>query len=82
MTRKLLPLAALLVAVPALAADFDRTSLANWHHWRGPNADGTAPNADPPIEWDATTQEHQVEGRAARQGQRHADRLGRPGVRR
>ncbi len=23
----------------------------NWHQWRGPNADGTSPNADPPIEW-------------------------------
>jgi outer membrane protein assembly factor BamB len=47
-TCKLLPLAALLIAVPALAAD----PPANWPHWRGPNADGSAPNADPPTEWD------------------------------
>lgn len=51
--RKLLPLAALLVAGPALAADKDR--LANWPHWRGPNADGSAPAADPPVEWDGAT---------------------------
>ncbi len=23
----------------------------NWHQWRGPNADGVAPKATPPIEW-------------------------------
>jgi outer membrane protein assembly factor BamB len=51
LTRKLLPLAALLAAVPALAAD----APANWHHWRGPNADGSAPTADPPTEWDGAT---------------------------
>jgi outer membrane protein assembly factor BamB len=27
----------------------------NWPHWRGPNANGTAPNAEPPIAWDADT---------------------------
>ncbi len=37
------------------AADFDTAKLANWHHWRGPNADGSAPKADPPVKWDATT---------------------------
>lgn len=52
MKRKLLPLVALLAAVPALAADFDTGKSANWHHWRGPNADGSAPSADPPVEWD------------------------------
>jgi cyclophilin family peptidyl-prolyl cis-trans isomerase/outer membrane protein assembly factor BamB len=25
----------------------------NWHHWRGPEACGWAPHADPPITWDA-----------------------------
>jgi outer membrane protein assembly factor BamB len=29
--------------------------LDNWHHWRGPDADGTAPNADPPVAWDEKT---------------------------
>lgn len=27
----------------------------NWHHWRGPNADGSAPKADPPTKWNAKT---------------------------
>ena len=27
----------------------------NWPHWRGPNATGVAPKADPPITWDAKT---------------------------
>lgn len=27
----------------------------NWHQWRGPNADGSAPKADPPTKWDAKT---------------------------
>jgi outer membrane protein assembly factor BamB len=30
-------------------------SLDNWHQWRGPLANGTAPHGDPPITWDATT---------------------------
>jgi len=38
-----------------LAADFDTEKLANWHHWRGPNADGSAPQADPPTKWDTKT---------------------------
>jgi outer membrane protein assembly factor BamB len=37
------------------AGHSDASRLDNWHHWRGPNANGTAPNADPPIEWDAKT---------------------------
>jgi hypothetical protein len=24
---------------------------ANWHRWRGPNADGTSSTANPPVEW-------------------------------
>src|SRR5262249_1843899 len=27
----------------------------NWPHWRGPEANGTAPRGDPPITWDAKT---------------------------
>lgn len=27
----------------------------NWHHWRGPDANGTAPRANPPVHWDAST---------------------------
>lgn len=33
------------------ADEFATRRLANWHHWRGPNANGTAPNADPPTSW-------------------------------
>jgi outer membrane protein assembly factor BamB len=29
--------------------------LDNWHQWRGPNADGTAAKADPPVQWDQKT---------------------------
>jgi outer membrane protein assembly factor BamB len=25
--------------------------LDNWHHWRGPEANGTAPKGNPPLEW-------------------------------
>lgn len=39
--------AALLAADPA--------ALDNWHHWRGPLANGTGPHADPPVTWDAKT---------------------------
>jgi outer membrane protein assembly factor BamB len=34
---------------------FEAARLKNWHHWRGPEANGTAPKADPPINWDKTT---------------------------
>lgn len=48
---------ALLVATSCTvaAADFETAKLANWHQWRGPRADGSAPTADPPVKWDATT---------------------------
>jgi outer membrane protein assembly factor BamB len=29
--------------------------LDNWHQWRGPEATGVAPQADPPIRWDENT---------------------------
>src|ERR1019366_5733288 len=41
----------LLLASHAAAGD----EPGNWPHWRGPNANGTAPKADPPITWDANT---------------------------
>jgi hypothetical protein len=37
-----------LLAPPARASDFATDKASNWHHWRGPNADGTAPTANPP----------------------------------
>jgi outer membrane protein assembly factor BamB len=44
-----------LVLTRASAADFDTEKYANWHHWRGPDANGIAPKADPPLTWDANT---------------------------
>ncbi len=39
----------------ALAADPIPGWADNWPAWRGPNANGTAPKADPPISWDDNT---------------------------
>ena len=36
----------------AEAGDFAEARLDNWHQWRGPHANGVAPNADPPVRWD------------------------------
>ncbi|MGH7200119.1 MAG: PQQ-binding-like beta-propeller repeat protein, partial [Planctomycetaceae bacterium] len=49
--------AVVLAAVTALfvsavrAGEFSAERLENWPQWRGPHANGAAPNADPPIEW-------------------------------
>jgi outer membrane protein assembly factor BamB len=37
------------------ADDFAGERLNNWHHWRGPLANGTAPKANPPVTWDSKT---------------------------
>ena len=48
-------LAALLFAAGTLVAgDFAAERTANWHQWRGPEANGLAPAGDPPVEWSAT----------------------------
>jgi outer membrane protein assembly factor BamB len=39
----------------ACAAQPTSEQLKNWHHWRGPLANGTSPQADPPSKWDAKT---------------------------
>lgn len=39
----------------AQAAGPGPARLDNWHHWRGPEANGNAPRADPPLRWDAKT---------------------------
>lgn len=44
----------LLALLLSQIGDFSKEKLSNWHQWRGPNADGLAPNADPPVEWSAT----------------------------
>lgn len=46
--------ALLIIEMTALAADFTEQRGQNWHQWRGPQADGFAPNADPPTEWSQT----------------------------
>lgn len=45
-----------LVTVSAAgAAEFPPGAENNWHHWRGPHANGSAPKADPPTQWDTKT---------------------------
>ena len=39
----------------ALAGDFETDRLDNWHQWRGPEANGFAPRAEPPLKWDEKT---------------------------
>jgi outer membrane protein assembly factor BamB len=41
----------LFLTAPVVGQDLGEERLDHWHHWRGPNADGTAPRGDPPIEW-------------------------------
>lgn len=48
-----LALAFALFATSASAADKEKEQ--NWHQWRGPHANGSAPTADPPTKWDAKT---------------------------
>jgi outer membrane protein assembly factor BamB len=37
------------------AEDAPAKELDNWHQWRGPLANGTAPKGDPPVKWDDKT---------------------------
>lgn len=46
---------ALVLAAAASAAEFPPGAADNWHHWRGPLANGSAPKADPPTKWDEKT---------------------------
>jgi outer membrane protein assembly factor BamB len=55
MTRSLAACALCLAMAGAAAADFETEKSANWHQWRGPDANGTAPRADPPLKWGETT---------------------------
>jgi outer membrane protein assembly factor BamB len=41
-----------LTATVASAAEPSTDRLSNWHHWRGPEATGVAPLANPPLQWD------------------------------
>ena len=46
-----LPLVVCLIVTSTTAAE----DQSNWPHWRGPLANGVAPDADPPVAWDAET---------------------------
>lgn len=39
----------------ARADEFAKEALENWHQWRGPLVDGTAPRGNPPVKWDQKT---------------------------
>jgi outer membrane protein assembly factor BamB len=43
-----------LLAVPALAEENAELRERQWHHWRGPHANGVAPHGNPPVEWSET----------------------------
>ena len=43
------------LVLPAFGGDFDENRRSNWHQWRGPEANGFAPTADPPTTWDEET---------------------------
>jgi hypothetical protein len=42
---------AMLITSLSRATDSAAAKLENWHQWRGPNADGVAPQGNPPIRW-------------------------------
>ena len=55
--RSIIPFTAmtcLFVVNHALGADFEANRIRNWHQWRGPRANGTAPLANPPLRWSET----------------------------
>ena len=54
-TRKACGLAVVLLTGQLWANDFENARLDNWHQWRGPNANGIAPNGNPPLHWDEST---------------------------
>src|SRR3954469_3726749 len=54
MRRLLLLAIGLLLPAAASADDAAKDRLDQWPSMRGPNGDGTAPKADPPVEWSET----------------------------
>lgn len=54
MKSSIVAIALLVTLVTAFAAEPARVPSTRWPHWRGPLATGIAPNADPPVQWDAT----------------------------
>ena len=43
------------IATSAHAGDFVADRQQNWHQWRGPEANGVAPEGNPPVKWGADT---------------------------
>jgi len=41
-------------AVPLLLASLSIATAADWPNWRGPNYNGSAPDATPPLKWSET----------------------------
>ncbi len=39
------------VVAAGFTAEFEKEKFNNWHHWRGPDYSGAAPNANPPTTW-------------------------------
>lgn len=54
MKSSIVAIAWLVTLATAFAAEPSRVPSTRWPHWRGPLATGFAPNADPPVQWDAT----------------------------
>ncbi|QDU38592.1 Outer membrane protein assembly factor BamB [Maioricimonas rarisocia] len=54
MIRMMLATTLVPLLLGAAVAD-DTTASADWPHWRGPLANGIAPDATPPVEWDEST---------------------------
>lgn len=50
---KMTSLAVLVTFILGARAAGGDPRLDNWHHWRGPHANGVAPKANPPVVWDA-----------------------------
>jgi outer membrane protein assembly factor BamB len=51
----LLPLFFVFFSPLVRTEDFDKQRLDNWHQWRGPLANGSAPHGKPPVKWDKNT---------------------------
>ena len=53
--KKITTFVSLLFAAHLAHADnFENQRVNNWHQWRGPDSNGVAVNADPPLEWNET----------------------------
>lgn len=57
MRKEIIILAVLFPILGAVvrAEEFEKQRLDNWHQWRGPLANGTAPRGKPPLKWDDKT---------------------------